>query len=116
METVGSDLLELFAGNLPGGALHFAIDASGRQSCGFLNDGCRELYGLAPGSGPVAPERLWAMVDADDAGEMQRSIAQSAETLCRWEQRFRIIDAQGKRKYLLGRGTPWRLPDGGTEW
>jgi diguanylate cyclase (GGDEF)-like protein len=116
VETVGSDLLERFAENLPGGALHFAIDASGRQSCGFLNDGCRDLYGLPPGSGPVAPERLWAMVDADDAGKMQRRIAQSAETLCRWEHRFRIIDAQGRRKYLLGRGTPRRLSDGGTEW
>ncbi|GFE51918.1 hypothetical protein So717_36710 [Roseobacter cerasinus] len=76
-------LHETFAETLPGAAFFFEIDAAQTEKIRFLNSGC---------------EQIWAV---------------SAKTLSIWEARFRITDARGAQKYLLSRGRPTRLPNGG---
>ncbi|MFY0691656.1 MAG: EAL domain-containing protein [Paracoccaceae bacterium] len=116
MDTERSGLLSRFAENVPGAAFLYGIKADGTDTVRFLNEACEEIWGVSPDDIQQDPSCLWEMIHVDDLADMQSSVAQSAERLTHWDHRFRITDAKGQQKHLLGRGTPERLPDGGVTW
>ncbi len=109
-------LLRRFAENLPGAAFLYSEDGMGRQRIDFLNEGCAIIWGFTKRQIGNDPSLLWAAVDQDDLELVAASVQKSARDLTIWECRFRITDASGKRKHLLAKGTPERLPDGSTTW
>jgi diguanylate cyclase (GGDEF)-like protein len=108
--------LEDFAANLPGAAFHYEVAPGGKVRIAVLNRGCEEIWSLSAPEIEANPSRLWDMVHPEDTAAMHASVRHSAETLTVWNIRFRITDAAGVAKTLLGRGTPEVLPGGGVRW
>jgi len=110
------DAINAFAENLPGVAYYYEIDAMGGTRIQFLNRGCEQIWALTAEQIGPDPTLLWEMVHPDDLKVLKASVAKSAEELSVWEARFRIIDANGREKTLLSRGTPAAQPGGGVRW
>lgn len=105
-----------FAENLPGAAFYLSVARDGARGIQFLNSGCGAIWPGDPCAIGADASIFWDMIHPRDAQRVAAIFDHSAETMTLLEARFRITDAVGSEKTLLCRGTPTRLPDGGTRW
>lgn len=116
MKEDNATLLARFAENLPGAAMRYCAKADGEEIIEFFNDGCEVIFDLSAEDVAMDPRLLWATIHEDDIEAVRQSVQNSALELTNWDCRFRLFDSKRRQKTLHGKGTPKRLPDGGTEW
>jgi signal transduction histidine kinase len=112
---MASDLKSLLS-NLPGAVFEHHLDAHGRDSVTYISGGCEEIWELPPESITTDAGPFWAQVVEEDRDGMAASVRRSAETMCEWSWRWRIVTPSGRRKWLEGKGRPRRAADGGVTW
>lgn len=113
---MGAEQISKLADFLPGAVFHYEIRPDGQESIRFLNAGCEQIWKVTEAEIAGDASLLWNMIHDDDLDSMKTSVARSAEELSAWEHAFRIVDAQGTRTHVLGRGVPERTADGGVAW
>mgnify|MGYP000550104668 CR=1 FL=1 len=55
---------------------------------------------------------IFASLHPDDVERIQRSIQRSAEELSLWSERYRVIGADGRERWMEGHSKPERQADG----
>lgn len=105
-----------FAHSLPGALFRYTRSADGKDSIDYMSPGCEQIWEYSAEELSSDPSRLWNTVHPDDLADMVVSVDRSAERLIPWVHSWRITTPSGKERWLEGRGTPVRLPDGGTVW
>lgn len=116
MKHISSDQFAQIADNLPGAAFMYEIQGNGTQSVRFLNKGCEDLWGVRARDVEADASDLWSIVHPGDLRALANSVRRSAIAMTQWEHRFRIVNAEGEEKHVVGHGAPSTIPSGGVTW
>jgi PAS domain S-box-containing protein len=108
--------LEKVAASAPVAICSFQRWPDGRSCFPYASQAFENIYGvplevLAKDGSPV-----FKMIHPEDAGRMQKSIAESAAKLTPWRHEFRIIGQDGGMKWVSGHSVPQRQDDGSVLW
>ena len=112
----GESAFQSVAEHLPGALLQYVLGPSGEQRIGWMSQGCRDIWEVAPQAAEQDANLLWSMVDAHDLVAMWASLVESASCLKDWVHEWRITTPSGQRKWLHGVGRPLRRSDGWVVW
>ena len=116
MKPMNSDQFARLADHLPGAAFLYEIRGDGSEAVRFLNKGCEDLWGVTAAEVERDMAVLWAMIHPDDLEAMGESVRLSAETMSQWEHRFRVVNAEGAERHVIGHGAPSATTSGGVTW
>ncbi len=108
-------LLRDIAANIPGALYQFVRHPNGSFSIPFMSEGAIDVLGH-PLEILQDASRLFENAHPDDVQNLWASISQSAETMSKWRQEFRILFPSGEIRWLQGNSQPSRLDDGGICW
>ncbi|MCT8986478.1 PAS domain-containing sensor histidine kinase [Shewanella sp. KJ10-1] len=101
---------------LPGVVYQYQSWPDGRSAFPYASTAIEEIYGVTPEEVRHDATNAFAKIHPDDLGLLVDSIERSLETLNLWELEYRIIANNDSFKWLSGRATPERMPDGSTLW
>lgn len=108
--------LDHLAEHVPGVLYTFRLHPDGRANFPYISPALEELFGLRGADMQQDAAPLFARVPEPDRTELKRSIQDSAHSLAPWHQEFRYQHETRGERWMEGRSTPRRRPDGGTEW
>jgi diguanylate cyclase (GGDEF)-like protein len=111
-----TQLLTVFASNVPGAVFYYTAFPDGTDTIEFINEYCETIWGITPKEAEIAPERIWDMTHAEDLDALRASVHSSATSLTFWDHCWRLVDENGTQKWLHGRGMPHALPNGSIRW
>ena len=94
----------------------FKRGSDGRYSFPYCSEGVRGLFGLAPEEIGDDAAAVLALIHREDRARVTASIETSAARLEPWREEYRIVDARGAVRYLLGHANPLREADGAVMW
>jgi PAS domain-containing protein len=104
------------AANVPGAIFRHVLYPDGRDTVDCMSPGCVEIWEVGPEEIEKDAARLWEIIVPEDVAGMQASIARSAQSMEKWQHRWRIVGPSGNRKWLQGYATPQALDDGAILW
>ena len=108
--------LARIAAQVPGMVYQFKIAPDGHASVGYVNEGIRAIYGVAPEDAQHDAACIFATIHCDDLPRVLQSIAQSQQHLTLWDSEYRVVVPGHPLRWVMGRAMPERLPDGSTLW
>ena len=109
------NLLRDIATNIPGAIYQFIRHRDGSFAIPFMSEGAARVLGQ-PIETLQDASRLFTNVHPDDMPGLWSSISESAETMSRWRQEFRVFFPSGNLHWLQGTSQPSRMEDGGICW
>jgi len=109
-------LLTKLSEQIPGVIYQFQINPDGHAFFPFASKELVDLYGVTPeeilyDAGPV-----FERVHPEDEARFHASIAESYQTLNKWEHEFRINIPGGETRWLRGISRPEKQEDGSVIW
>ena len=104
--------LQRLAGNVPGMLYQYQISTNGDVRFSYISDGCRELFGVEPEQIRRNSDIIHKMIHPDDVAGFNQSIADSVQSLNKWEYEWRITTHGGEEKWLQGFSRLEQQPDG----
>ena len=108
--------LRMLARMVPGMVYQFRIDSDGRWSVPYASEGAYSVLKLTPRYVEGHADTVLGLLHPDDHERILGSIERSACTLELWREEYRVVDADGTVRWLLGQASPLREPDGGLMW
>ena len=108
--------LRKIASQVPGLVYQFKLQADGRMSFPYASEGIREIYGVSPAEVAEDASPVFARLHPLDRDRVASSIAASAETLDEWSCEYRIVEADGRERWLRGSAMPERDVEGAVLW
>ncbi|WP_172838554.1 bifunctional diguanylate cyclase/phosphodiesterase [Stappia sp. ES.058] len=82
--------------------------AGGTFSIDFISESCEAIWGLSQAQIDKDLDRLWARVAPEDKTLMFETLRQAGKQDREWAGTFRILEPEGGRKWVVGRGIPRR--------
>ncbi|MEL6158937.1 MAG: PAS domain S-box protein [Cyanobacteria bacterium J06627_32] len=104
------------AANVPGVLYQFCLKADGSYRLPYISAACEEIYELSAPAAQADPDRLLAMINADDRLGLEVSMRQSAETLSAWHSEHRLTLPSGQHKWVQMASRPQALENGDILW
>ncbi|MDX1586532.1 MAG: PAS domain S-box protein [Balneolaceae bacterium] len=108
--------LDHFINNINGMLHRYRRNPDGSEKMLFVSQGVMDLFELSPDQVMNSTNDMWSQVVDEDLPGVVDSINQSAEDLSFWDHKWRIVTPSGLRKWVHGRGTPFRQEDGSIIW
>jgi PAS domain S-box-containing protein len=102
--------------NVEGMFQKYRLDPSGEDELLYVTGAVEKLHEVKPEELQNSTVQLWEQVVKEDREELQKSIRESAETLSKWDHKYRIITPSGKHKWIHGKGNPKQVKDGSVIW
>jgi len=102
--------------NVPGVIYQFVLRPDGSSAFTYISPRFQDIYEIEAAAVVRDSQVLWQLIASEDAVAMQRSIAESAQTLSPWKAEYRITTPSGKTKWLQGFSRPELQPDGEIVW
>ena len=108
--------LRAVANQVPGTLFRFEHDPDGARRFTYAGPRFEALLGVE--AERLADDATLALerIHSGDLEAFTASLEHSRQTLTRWEQTFRLVDAKGQLRHLLGRADPKARADGGVLW
>lgn len=110
------DTIKGMADNLPGMIFQYILHPDGTDSMPFVSKGIEQLFEVSAEDSQRDISLVWDRVHPEDYEYVREKTGNSAKTLTNWTCEFRLIMPDGRIKWVLGKGTPRREPDGSTFW
>ncbi|WP_449287712.1 ATP-binding protein [Marinobacter salarius] len=110
------DTLRKLSENVPGMLYQYQIDPDGRSRFPYSSEGIRDIYGLSPQDVEEDASSAFNVIHSGDLEDLEESIKQSHQSLGGWMCQYRVAGPGKSWKWVEGRATPERRPDGGTIW
>jgi len=104
------------AASVPGMICSVKRQPDGGLSMPFVTTAIREVFGLDPEDVRTDIGPALALVAAEDRGDLQESLAESARTLRPWQSMFRVRHPQKGEIWVEGHSVPQSDPDGSILW
>ncbi len=108
--------LEKIAAQVPGMVYQLLLRPDGSACMPYASPGVFELYGVLPEQLANDATPILQATHPEDRDLLIDSIHKSAEKLEPWICEYRVPDAGGALRWLLGKAVPERLADGAVLW
>jgi PAS domain S-box-containing protein len=109
-------LLTKLSEQIPGVIYQFRMNPDGRAFFPFASNELVDLYGVTPEDILYDARPVFERVHPDDEESFHASIAESYQTLNKWEHEFRINIPGGETRWLRGISRPEKQEDGSVIW
>jgi PAS domain S-box-containing protein len=109
-------LLTKLSEQIPGVIYQFQINPDGRAFFPFASKELVDLYGVTPEDIRYDARPVFERVHPDDDESFHASIAESYQTLNKWEHEFRINIPGRETRWLRGVSRPEKQDDGSVVW
>jgi PAS domain S-box-containing protein len=110
------DRLAKIAATAPGVLYSFRMRPDGSFCIPYASPTIVDIYGIGCDDLAIDARPALGLTHPHDAERFTASIAESARTLSPWRCEFRILNPRTGERWIEGRSTPEREPDGGTLW
>lgn len=108
--------LRNIANNIDGMVHRYQRFPDGHDEFIYVSEGVRDLHEVTPKEVLDDPGILWSQIIDEHIGDVKKSVDSSAETLDKWNHKWKIETPSGKKKWIHGRGTPKKIEDGSIIW
>ncbi|MEQ8661504.1 MAG: PAS domain-containing protein, partial [Gammaproteobacteria bacterium] len=108
--------LRMLARMVPGMVYQFRIGSDGAWSFPYASEGALKVLRLTPRAIETDAQAVLAIIHADDLARVRQSIERAAQHLDLWREEFRVVDADGSVRWILGQAAPARPADGVLHW
>ncbi|NOQ14978.1 MAG: PAS domain S-box protein [Methyloprofundus sp.] len=108
--------MEKIASRLPGMIYQMKVRPDGSSCIPYASDAIWDLFHVTAEEVRENDSRVYANINPADLELMAQSIERCKVSLEPWQQEFRVSEANGKERWLLGSSSPERTPDGGLLW
>lgn len=115
-QQVHEDTLKKLSVNLPGMLYQYQRYQDGRSRFPYSSEGINNIYGVSPEAVKDDASVAFDAIHPDDVAQVAESIQQSQESLNTWECQYRVKGSDNDWKWVEGRATPERRPDGSSIW
>ncbi|EON92989.1 hypothetical protein MARLIPOL_06019 [Marinobacter lipolyticus SM19] len=102
--------------NVPGMIYQYRAFPDGRSSFPYTSEGIRDIYNISPQVAKADARAAFNSIHPEDQARVTESIDQSERTLEVWNHQYRVRGSKHDWKWVEGRATPERLPDGSAIW
>ncbi|MBI3706952.1 MAG: PAS-domain containing protein, partial [Proteobacteria bacterium] len=102
--------------NVPGIVYRRRMSTAGKISYPLLSAGVSDIVGIAAEAAIADSSLLLNTIHEDDRPAFYRSVEVSARDLSVWQLDLRVIDTDGKTRWVRGRAQPFRAEGGDTIW
>lgn len=110
------DTLRKLSKNVPGMLYQYQTGSDGRSRFPYSSEGIRDIYGLSPRDVEEDASAALNVIHPGDLEDLEESIKQSHQSLEVWMCQYRVAAPGKSWKWVEGRATPERRPDGSTIW
>ena len=104
------------AANVPGMIYQYRLHPDGSRSFPYVSPGCRELYEREPEEIQQKADLVFDQIHPDERGEVEHSLAVSAQTLQPWGWEWRIVTPSGQIKWVQGVSRAEKQANGDILW
>ena len=104
------------ADNIPGVIYQVRLAPDGSMTYLYMSSGCWELFQLTPGAIVADSTCLFQMLHPEDADELNRVTAESAQNLTPKLWEGRVVIGTGEIKWVKCASRPELQPDGSIVW
>lgn len=111
-----SRLLEKLGAQIPGTIYQYRLYPDGHSCFPYASAGIREVYEVTPEEVRSEAGPAIQRIHPEDRERVIDSIRQSALTLTRWQQDYRVQLPQRGQRWLHGEAMPEPLADGSVLW
>ncbi|HSG53096.1 MAG TPA: PAS domain-containing protein [Rheinheimera sp.] len=101
---------------LPGVVYQYQQWPDGRTAFPYASDKIKNIYGVSPEHVKADATQAFEKLYPPDFDDVVLSINKSIDDLSIWQHQYRVFGDAGELKWLSGRATPERMPDGSTLW
>lgn len=102
--------------NVPGMIYQYRAFPDGRSSFPYTSEGIRDIYNVSPQAAKADAGTVFNAIHPEDQTRVTESMSHSERTLQVWNHQYRVKGSGDDWKWVEGRATPERLPDGSTIW
>ncbi|MEH8021170.1 EAL domain-containing protein [Rheinheimera metallidurans] len=107
--------LQRIASRVPGLVYEFRLDDNGSFTFPYASDAIQDYYGVSPEQAQLDAMPIMLAIHPDDRDAMRQSIYDSAQSLSPWHHEYRVQNANGDIRWLLGNAMPER-DETGVSW
>jgi PAS domain S-box-containing protein len=100
----------------PGMLYQYQQWPDGRASFPYTSPNISNIYGVTPEEAREDATICFSRIHPGDLREVVASIERSAETLKIWHSHFRVNNGDSGWRWVEGKSSPERIPDGSTMW
>lgn len=102
--------------NIPGAVMQYKITPDSKEELLYLSQGSIDLWGIPPEEAIADISILWNAILPGYAQGLQTAIEHSAREMTTFSFDWKIRHRDGTIKWVNGKGSPKKLPDGSTVW
>lgn len=102
--------------NIPGAIFQYKLNPDGTNEMDFVSKGAKFIWGLDADALMEDSSKAWKQVFQSDMAQIESSIAESASSLSKWTNQWRLRNLDGSTKWVEGHGTPRKIRDGSIIW
>ena len=104
------------ANNVPGALYQYRLRPDGSSHFPFASERIHDVYGCSAESVSADATVVFSRIHPDDFRHLQRIIDESARRLTQWNATYRVNHPTKGERWIEGRATPSRQPDGSITW
>ncbi len=109
-------LLRKLTDEAPGVTYQFQMWPDGRSAVPYASERIRTVFEVTPEQVREDASAAFARTHPEDLAMLQLTIEKSITSLEPWQCEYRVILPKAGLRWLEGRSTPERMPDGSTLW
>jgi PAS domain S-box-containing protein len=110
------DQLVHIAATVPGMIYSLLMRPDGSTGMPYVSGALSDIFDLQPKDVIEDAAPVFSLIHPDDIGHVRATIAESARTLNRWRDDFRVCRTRLGEIWVEGHSVPQREPDGSTLW
>ena len=100
----------------PGMLYQYQQWPDGRVSFPYTSPGITDIYGVTAEEAHEDASICFTKIHPDDLPKVAASIERSEESLTLWHSHYRVTDGKSGWRWVEGKSSPERMPDGSTMW
>ncbi|MEQ8705922.1 MAG: PAS domain-containing protein [Phaeodactylibacter sp.] len=102
--------------NVPGAVLQYKINTDQSEELLYISNGALDIWGIEPNDAFQNVSLLWEAMLPDYPEAVQKVIEASRQSLTTFSYDWQVRHTDGSIRWVNGKGSPKRLPDGSTVW
>jgi PAS domain S-box-containing protein len=95
--------------------ISYRLLPDGTSNFPYIGGRIKEYFDFDPMNG-VDPEKIFSLIHQEDRDNVRRSITESARNMLAWQKEFRIHHPRFGERWVEGKATVERDPDGSILW